>query len=356
MIYPKIRVLITGVGGGSLGRELIKSFQMAKTKYKITSSDMSRMRSGLFETKSRYITPPANSPNYIPALLKICEKEKIQVIVPGSEPEIIQVVKNKNFFIEREIKILSNSLDIIKKCSDKFIQYEFLKNAGFKYPETYLFTTESNLREINTYPLVVKPRKGSGSQNIFIAHNFDELIFFTKYLKKYGIEPLIQEYIGDFEKEFTVGILYADNGKLQTSIVMKRILDNSLSVKQTISEPISGKKQKISTGISQGIFDHFPKIKDECEKIAKKLNANGPLNIQCRQTDLGIIPFEINPRFSATVASRSLVGHNEPDILCKYKMFNEIPKKTLFKSGYILRDLKETFHTQTEINSIPEYD
>ena len=39
-----------------------------------------------------------------------------------------------------------------------------------------------------------------------------------------------------------------------------------------------------------------------------------------------ILAFEINPRFSGSVASRSLIGHNEPDILIQYKLNHVIPE------------------------------
>ena len=54
-------VLVTGVGGGSLGREIIKAFKMAPHNYKIVTTDASAKSVGLFETSHRYIVPEANS-------------------------------------------------------------------------------------------------------------------------------------------------------------------------------------------------------------------------------------------------------------------------------------------------------
>ena len=88
-------------------------------------------------------------------------------------------------------------------------------------------------------------------------------------------------------------------------------------------------------------------------KIASGLDINGPVNIQCRKTDDGIIPFEINPRFSGTTSPRSLVGLNEPDIFCRYKLFNEIPAKTDYKYGYVVRGLVEKFIDLNETKNIP---
>tara|TARA_B100000029_G_C17523272_1_gene940735 strand:- start:499 stop:1566 length:1068 start_codon:yes stop_codon:yes gene_type:complete len=354
MTEYEICVLVTGVGGGSLGRELIKTLQHAKTKYRIIATDMARLRTGLFETSSSYITPKAESENYIPTILKICKKEDVKIIIPGSEAEIKEIVENKQKFEDEKIQVLANSLDIIQKCSDKFEMVELLEKEGFVCPKTLLCENMLELKKIKKFPVIVKPRKGSGSQNVFIAHDLEEAEFFFKYLKKYSIEPLIQEYVGSHTEEYTVGVLYADNGKLKTSIAMRRMLEGSLSVRQMTKDPKNKKKFLVSTGISQGFFDDFKQVRKIGEDIAKALDVNGPINIQCRKTESEIIPFEINPRFSGTIVGRMLAGYNEPDIFCRYKLFNEIPKNEPYEIGYVLRDLKERFYPINEINKIPE--
>ena len=87
----------------------------------------------------------------------------------------------------------------------------------------------------------------------------------------------------------------------------------------------------VSSGISQGLIDDFKEIREMAEKIAGVIEANGPINIQCRKSENGIYPFEINPRFSGTVGPRVAVGYNEPDIFCRYLLFNEIPEKIIDK-------------------------
>jgi carbamoyl-phosphate synthase large subunit len=354
MTESEICILVTGVGGGSLGRELIKSFQMAKTNYKIIATDMSKTSTGLFETKEKYIIPKAESADYIQLMLKICKKEQVKVIVPGSEIEIRQISKNKHLFREEGIEVLCNSLEVFEKCSDKFEIAKFLEKNGFSSPTTLLCDDESELEKIEKFPVIVKPRSGSGSQNVFLAHDMEEVKFFVRYLKKYSVEPLVQEYVGEYTEEYTVGILYADNGRLRTSIAMRRMLEGALSTRQVTIDSKSNKKYVISTGISQGYFDDFLEVRKVGEEIAKTLDSNGPINIQCRKIGTEIIPFEINPRFSGTVVGRSLVNHNEPDIFCRYKLFDEISENMSYKSGYVLRDLKENFYTIDEMNEIPQ--
>jgi carbamoyl-phosphate synthase large subunit len=347
-------VLITGTGGGGTGRELMKAFKMASHKYNIVATDLSPTSFGLYETSSKYLIPPASSDVYIEKLLKICKLEKIQAISSGSEPELRKISKNAELFEEKGIKVLLNPWNVVEKCTDKFELMNFLASNGFGYPNYFLYEEENDLNKISNYPIIIKPRIGGGSQNVFLALDFNEAKFFATYLKKYGMEPLIQDYVGDENEEYTIGVLYADNGKLLTSIAMKRMLGSGLSTRQTIVNPKDGKKYVISSGISQGLIDDFKEIRASAEKIVKTLGANGPVNIQCRKVNSQIIPFEINPRFSGTTGPRSLVGYNEPDIFCRYRLYGEIPEKTSYDFGYVIRELAEKYISVEEINKVPK--
>jgi len=349
----EITVLVTGVGGGSLGRELLKAFSMAKQKYRIISADMSKYSLGLHETKNHYITPSALSPDYLEKLNKICKIENIQAIAAGSEQEIEQISKNSKVFEENGIVVLSNPINIIELCSDKFTIMDFLSKKGISCPKTILFKNKSDIKKIGSFPVIIKPRKGAGSRNVFIAYDESDAVFFCNYLNKYGSNPIIQEYLENSDEEFTIGVLYADDGRLITSIAMKRFLKGGLSTRQITVNPFTDRNDIISSGISQGFFEDFLDVREFGITIAKAIGANGPINIQCRRQGKQIIPFEINPRFSGTTAVRSMVGHNEPDILCRYRLFDEIPKKIEIKKGYVFRDLSEKFISNDTIEKIP---
>ena len=84
--YKPIRVLISGVGGGSHGLEIMKALRLSGSKYYIFAADISDISLGLFKADKGFIVPAASDDGYIPAMLKICRKEKIGVVIHGSEP------------------------------------------------------------------------------------------------------------------------------------------------------------------------------------------------------------------------------------------------------------------------------
>ncbi|GAJ00544.1 unnamed protein product [marine sediment metagenome] len=179
------------------------------------------------------------------------------------------------------------------------------------------------------FPVVIKPAQASGaSSNVFLAQDQEELDFFVKYLKKQGLKPLVQEYIGSHDDEYTVGVLTdIQDGSLIGSIAVKRQILSGLSSKIKVKNRCSNKPGAdilaISSGISQGIIDDFPEVRRYCEGVTLKLGARGPMNIQCRKVGGKVYPFEINPRFSGTTSLRALVGYNEPDILIRKHILGE---------------------------------
>ncbi len=126
----KIRVLITAASGGSVGEQVLESLKMAKTSYYIITTNVDSNKNGLYEADKGYLVPLASNRNYIPHLLEICQKEKVQVIVPGSAPELEIISEHRDEFKRNNILLLINSSKVIEICQDKLKTMDFLKKQG----------------------------------------------------------------------------------------------------------------------------------------------------------------------------------------------------------------------------------
>ncbi|RLC14554.1 MAG: carbamoyl phosphate synthase, partial [Deltaproteobacteria bacterium] len=84
----KIAVMVTGIGGGGHGEQIIKALRLADTKYEIVGCDMSPVSKGLAEVEHPYLVPPASDPDYITCILALCNKHKVKALFHGSEPEL----------------------------------------------------------------------------------------------------------------------------------------------------------------------------------------------------------------------------------------------------------------------------
>ena len=345
----KTKVLVTGVGGGGHGEQILKALKLARTPLDIVGADMTNISRGLSEVEKSFLLPPANDPSYIDVLLEKCKEYAIEVLFHGSEPELKKMSEHRERIAQAGIFLPINNREVISTCMDKFKTIEFLKEHGFKYPKTYHITSLDDCKTVDSFPIVLKPSVGSGgSANTYIVQTMEELVFCCRQMLQQYSEFIAQQYVGTPDDEYTVGVLSDMNGELVNSIAVHRMIRGSLGCRIKVPN-ISGNNYLgsdlvISSGISQGRIGKYADITSKCEKIALALGSNGPLNVQCRYVDGEVYLFEINPRYSGTTSFRAMVGLNEPELMIKYHYLKQpIERNGSFKEGYILRGLDETY-------------
>jgi Carbamoylphosphate synthase large subunit (split gene in MJ) len=359
---PQINVMITGVGGGGVGEQILKCLRISSLKYNIVGCDMNRNSMGLSKVDKAYIVPPASHPHYVEILLKICKINRIQVLFHGSEPEMKALSKNREIFKENQIYIPFNSENVIETCMNKYLTMKFLQENGFEIPKYWEIKEERDLEKVDIFPIVLKPSVGGGgSVNTFIAQNFEELRLFGKYLLKIYNQFLAQEYIGTADSEYTVGVLHSSKGEYINSIAVKKNILSGLSNKTRVANRTDrndlGNILAISSGVSQGEIGRFKEVTEPCKRIAEKLGCTAALNIQCRIYNHKMYVFEINPRISGTSSLRAMVGYNEPDILVRENILGEnIERDFMYQSGYIARGLAESFIAPKAVQALNEED
>lgn len=345
----RIGVVVTGIGGGGHGEQILKALRMSPTPYEIVGCDMSPLSKGLIEVDHAYVVPPASDSAYVPRLLEICDKHQVKAVFHGSEPELIVMSRERERFRKAGILLPINPKRVIDLCMDKWETAKFLLENGFNCPKTVRVASRDDIKKIEFLPAILKPSTGGGgSFNTFLAQTRRELLLLGEYLLNYENDFIVQQYMGRHDAEYTVGVLLSMDGQLINSIAVKRNLDSSLSVRTKVrnltGDSSLGSILAISSGISQGEIGRFPDVTTSCEKIALRLGCRGAVNFQCRLVGKTPYVFEINPRFSGTTSLRAMVGYNEPDILIRMHVLGEDPKHRFgYKHGVILRGLQELF-------------
>lgn len=343
-----LTVLVTGVGGGGHGEQILKALRMAKTTYRVVGADMLPYVTKLKEVDEAYVLPAASHPTYLDRLLEVCARRSVAAVFHGSEPELKVMSARRDEIQSRGIFLPINPASVIELCMDKVRTCDFLVARGFDVPAYARIRTADELHAFDIFPAVLKPSiGGGGSANIFIAQNRRELTCFGEYLLSLYPEFIAQEYVGTPDDEYTVGVLVSMSGTLLNSIAVKRDILTSLSARLKVpnrsGRPELGPFLAASSGISQGIIGRFPEVTRVCEDIAVAIGCRGVLNIQCRFVRGKVLVFEINPRFSGTTSLRAMVGYNEPDVLLRTSVLGEeIAPHFPYGSGIILRGLRET--------------
>lgn len=331
----KNKVLIAGIAGASLGTEILKALVLTG-KYDIYGADISKTAYGLYDA-GFVETFIADSNNYIPSIIDICLRKNIEIIIPGGEIPLNLLSQGENELAKHNIRYIGNDTNIVSIFSDKNKTFEVLKTHGFEIPITALGNSKENITKIGL-PCIVKPSTGTGgSVMVFSAFTAEEAWSYCQFILNAGKTPIVQEYIPALEGEYTVGVLSFADGEIAGSIAMKRSLDAKLSVASKRDDVI------ISGGYSQGYIDDFSDIRSQCEKIAKAVGSCGPFNVQGRIKNGNFIPFEINPRFSASTYLRAMAGFNEIDMFLESILNGEKSYFNCPKKGWYLRSFQEQF-------------
>ncbi len=341
----QIRVMVTGVGGGGNGEQLIKALRLSDKNYFLIGADITPVSKGLFQVDRRRILPPATDPGYIDALLHVCKEEGVQALFTGSEPELKKISEVQDMIREQGIFLPMNPQSVIETCMDKSKTMAFLDEHGFSHPSSVTIREEADFEKVTNFPAVMKPSiGGGGSANVYLAQDAEELRLFGTWMLHIYSEFIVQDYIGNAECEYTVGVLSDMEGNLINSIAVKKNIMTALSNRLKIRSHYTGELLVISNGISQGQIGRFPEVTSQCETIAQALGSRSAINIQLRYVDGKCYVFEINPRYSGTSSFRAMVGYNEPDIMIrKYLLGESITPHFSYKEGYIMRGLDETF-------------
>lgn len=348
MTSEAIPVLVTAIGGGGHGEQIVKALRTAGAgRYRIVGGDASRFCPQFGMVDRPVLLPKASHPEYIDAVLAICRRFGVRAAFHGCEPELLAFHRNRERFAAAGVFLPVNLPAVIETCMDKFATARFLAANGFDPPWAEAFAGPESIARVPVYPVIVKPmRGGGGSRDCFIAQNRRQLEILAEYLNVANEPFLLQEYVGTHEGEFTVGVLHDMDGKFINSIALRRLLNSALNmrlaVRNTTGRNELGDWLVVSTGVSHGHIGDYREVTATCERVAEALGARGPINVQCRLVGGKVRVFEINPRFSGTTSLRAMMGYNEPDILIRRHLLGErIAPRFAYRHGWILRSLTE---------------
>jgi carbamoyl-phosphate synthase large subunit len=169
------------------------------------------------------------------------------------------------------------------------------------------------------FPLVAKPRTGSGSRGVFHITGKADLSL-ARDLDGY----MLQEVVGTEASEYTAGCFSDREGKVRGCLVIKR-------------ELTAGTTTRIEVG-------DFPDVRAEAERIVSELGPTGPCNVQVRVGPQGPVCFEINARYSGTAPIRAHFGFNDVEAGIRHFVLGEaavdLPKVT---QGWAARYWNEVY-------------
>jgi carbamoyl-phosphate synthase large subunit len=267
-----MNVLFSGVGRRV---ELLKAFKAAYEELgidgRVVAVDIDPLAPALREAHAAYIVPRLADPDSLSTLAEICRREQIGLIFPLIDEGMPVLASGRRELEETGARLVMVPESALAVTVDKVLTCQLFRSVGVPTPTTWLpnEVTPAAL----AYPVFVKPRSGSASKGAAAARDERELAYFLENVP----DPIVQEFLP---------------GPEITNDVLCDLDGNVLSV-------VSRQRIEVREGeVAKGVTIYDPEISESCVRIAKGLEAIGPITVQCLLSGEGRPQFtEVNPRF-----------------------------------------------------------
>lgn len=275
--------------------QLTRFFKSEPLTEWVVAADCSPYAPALYEADAFYIVPRMTEPEYLPTILDICKKEKLDTILPLQEDELMLMAEHRELFEREGITLLVSAPDAVELCRDKYQFFRYLKEQ--KLP---CLPTWQNLEDFRrdyargnaSFPVFVKPTRGCGSIGISRVDSMELL----EVLDKYSEEPLlIQEFCRGEEFGADIYVDMLDGGC--KAIFVKRKLRMR-----------AGETEKALSYKNDELFQLI-------QRTVEGLALRGPLDMDIFQMDGKFYISEINPRFGGGYPHAYGCGVNFPQLI-----------------------------------------
>lgn len=195
-----MKILFTSVGRRV---ELVQAFKAAASKLNIDlevyGTDITASAPALAFCDYSLIVPPIRDDAYIPELKTICEKNRMDALIPTIDTDLLNLAQNQNGF--KNTKVIISSPEKIRLCRNKKLTEEYFNSVGLKSPHT----VDNWEKYDDGYPAFIKPQDGSSSIMAYKVENLEELKAYAEQVPDYIIQPYVSgtEYTVDIFCDFS---------------------------------------------------------------------------------------------------------------------------------------------------------
>jgi len=318
-----LRVLVTGAGGPA-AIATMKALRGDDT-VELFAADMDPWGAGLYlvPPEARVLIPAGAAPGFAESLLDRCLALGADVVWPTVDAELRPLARAREAFAAAGIALLlapGRALDVIL---DKLLLAERCLNV-VRVPRTALLGPAIDPASW-TYPVVVKPRTGSGSRGVVTVGSAAELASLPR-----SAELIVQEFLPG--EEYSIDVLADSGGQVIASVPRIRA--------------------KVDSGVSVG-----GRTVRDCEleqfgrDVAVATGLTYVANVQCRRDRAGYPALlEVNPRVPGTLGLTIASGVDMPRLALDSLLGRPVPAHVGFRELAVLRYLDERFVDPAEIS------
>jgi hypothetical protein len=156
---------VTAVGGG-VGQVVLDALRTSPLKARIVGFETTGWAKGLYECDEGYRLPLASDPSYGELLREYCRREGVELLIPGSDPELPVLAEIAPSLEAQGCKVLVGSPASVRLCQDKKAFFDHLASSDLPVVPTLLLSEALRDPEALSYPAILKPRCGAGSVGV----------------------------------------------------------------------------------------------------------------------------------------------------------------------------------------------
>jgi carbamoyl-phosphate synthase large subunit len=278
-----VGVLLTGVGKRY---DIVSAFaQHAFT----VAADPNPLAPAQYAAHARVAVPRIDDPAYVPALAELCREHNVGAVVPLTDLDLEALGHAR---ADGVLPAFVPDAEIARATFDKYEAHMLLERLGLPSPPTVL-PGEAPAR----YPVMVKPRQGSGARSIHRADDARAAEFFVSYVD----EPTMVQVMMD-GPEFSIDCLCDLDGRCLNAIP------------RTMIESRGGESIK-GTVIADRELIEFGR------RVVEALGVRGPCTVQVfRDSELGLGITDVNTRFGGAFPApmyAALPGRTYPELIVR---------------------------------------
>jgi carbamoyl-phosphate synthase large subunit len=284
-------VLLTGVGKRY---DIVCAFAQHAT---VIAADPNPLAPAQYAAHHRAAVPRIDDSAYVPALQELCAEHNVKAVVPLTDLDI-EVLAHAR--AAGALPAFVPDPDIARATFDKYEAHLLLARLDLPSPPTVLPG-----EPVETYPVMVKPRRGSGARSIHKADDARAADFFVDYVP----EPtMVQKFMDG--PELSIDCLSDLDGHCLNAIP------------RTMLESRGGESIK-------GTVIADPELIDLGRRVVEALHVRGPCTVQVfRDKDIGLGITDVNTRFGGAFPApmyAALPGRTYPELIVRMARGEEIP-------------------------------
>jgi carbamoyl-phosphate synthase large subunit len=296
-------VLFTCAG---LRVDVLQAFRAAGAT--TVAADLNPLAPALHVADVALAPPPCDDPDYPAFLAEAVAAHEVRLIVTLTDLDQRLLAERRD---ELGCLLLLPGPEAVQRTNDKYLAHLFFTEHGIGSPPTWL---PGELPRDVPFPVLVKPRRGFGSRDIYRASDRAELDFLLRYTP---VESMVQRVCDGVE--FSIDVFCDLDGRCLNAIPRTMIESKG-------GESIKGASIRDEQLIELG------------RRVAEALGVVGPANVQCfRGREGGHEITDVNLRFGGAFPLPLAAGGGYPDLALALAR-GERPEPRLgdFRDGVIM--------------------